>query len=65
MASLQIHEIYRSIQGESSWAGWPCTFVRTTGCDIRCVYCDEPQAFRGGERLEVGQVLERVAALGC
>lgn len=61
---LQIAEIYRSIQGESSFAGWPCTFVRTTGCDLRCVYCDETHAFTGGERLSVDQVLERVAGLG-
>ncbi len=64
MASLQVREIYRSIQGESTFAGWPCTFVRTTGCDIRCVYCDEVHAFRGGERLSVEAVLSRVEALG-
>ena len=64
MASLQIREIYRSIQGESTFAGWPCTFVRTSGCDIRCVYCDEVHAFRGGERLEVEEVLARVKELG-
>lgn len=64
MASLQVKEIYRSIQGESSRAGWPCTFVRTTGCDIRCVYCDEQHAFRGGERLSLEEVLGRVEALG-
>ncbi len=63
MASLQIREIYRSIQGESTFAGWPCTFVRTSGCDIRCVYCDEVHAFRGGERLEVEEVLARVKEL--
>ncbi len=63
--SLQIKEIYRSIQGESSFAGWPCTFVRTTGCDIRCVYCDEAHAFSGGERLPLDEVVKRVAALGA
>ena len=65
MAELRIAEIYRSVQGESSFAGWPCTFVRTAGCDIRCRYCDEPAALRGGERMELAEVLERVAALGC
>ena len=50
---LRIRELYRSIQGESTFAGWPCVFVRTAGCDIRCVYCDEPHAFTGGERLSV------------
>ncbi len=64
MASLRIREIYRSIQGESSFAGWPCSFVRTSGCDIRCVYCDEAHAFRGGERMSLPQVLARVAELG-
>ena len=60
MASLQIREIYRSIQGESSFAGWPCVFVRTGGCDIRCGYCDEPHALSGGDRMSVETVLARV-----
>ncbi len=64
MASLRIREIYRSIQGESTWAGWPCSFVRTSGCDIRCGYCDEPHAFGGGTRMSVDDVLARVAELG-
>jgi 7-carboxy-7-deazaguanine synthase len=61
---LRIHEIYRSIQGESTFAGWPCTFVRTAGCDIRCSYCDEPAALRVGTWQSIEQILERVAALG-
>ena len=64
MPDLRIKEIYRSIQGESTWAGWPCVFVRTAGCDIRCTYCDEPQAFTGGEKLAIEEVLDRVASLG-
>ncbi len=60
MAELRVIEIYRSIQGESTYAGWPCVFVRTAGCDIRCVYCDEVHAFRGGERLQVEQILARI-----
>jgi 7-carboxy-7-deazaguanine synthase len=64
MARLRVKEIFRSIQGESTWAGWPCAFVRTVGCELRCVYCDEPHAFSGGESLEVDEVVERVAALG-
>lgn len=63
-ASLQIREIYRSIQGESTFAGWPCTLVRTAGCDIRCVYCDEPEALDSGEGLTIEQILERVRGLG-
>jgi 7-carboxy-7-deazaguanine synthase len=62
-ASLRVREIYRSIQGESTFAGWPCGFVRTAGCDIRCVYCDEAQAFTGGERLSLDELEERVAEL--
>lgn len=64
MAELRVKELYRSIQGESSFAGWPCVFVRTVGCDIRCGYCDEPQAFSGGETLDVDEVLARIAKLG-
>src|SRR5215831_20363480 len=64
MAELRIKELYRSIQGESTFAGWPCVFVRTAGCDIRCVYCDEADAFGGGERLDLDEILARVAALG-
>lgn len=57
--SLVIHEIYASIQGESSFAGIPCTFVRTTGCNLRCSWCDTPQAFHGGEKLGRDDVLAR------
>ena len=64
MDRLRIKEIFRSIQGESTWAGWPCTFVRTVGCELRCVYCDEPHAFAGGESLSIDQIVERVAELG-
>jgi 7-carboxy-7-deazaguanine synthase len=64
MASLRVKEIFRSVQGESTWAGWPCTFVRTVGCELRCVYCDEPHAFSGGDSLEIDEVIERVSALG-
>ncbi|MFQ5515670.1 MAG: radical SAM protein [Myxococcota bacterium] len=60
MFSLRIAEIYRSIQGESIFAGWPCVFIRLAGCDLRCVYCDEPHALSGGERLELAQVLDRI-----
>jgi 7-carboxy-7-deazaguanine synthase len=55
--SLVIHEIYASIQGESTFAGLPCAFVRTTGCNLRCVWCDTPQAFHGGTRMTRAEVL--------
>jgi 7-carboxy-7-deazaguanine synthase len=57
--TLVIHEIYASIQGESSFAGLPCTFVRTTGCNLRCVWCDTPQAFYGGTRMSRADVLAK------
>jgi 7-carboxy-7-deazaguanine synthase len=57
--SLVIHEIYASIQGESTFAGLPCTFVRTTGCNLRCAWCDTPQAFYGGTRMARREVLDR------
>jgi 7-carboxy-7-deazaguanine synthase len=65
-AKLRIREIYRSIQGESTFAGWPCTFVRTAGCDIRCVYCDEPHALTAAGASECGveDVLVRAKELG-
>jgi 7-carboxy-7-deazaguanine synthase len=62
--TLVIHEIYRSIQGESTFAGLPCAFVRTTGCNLRCSWCDTPQAFYGGTRMKRADVLGRALALG-
>jgi 7-carboxy-7-deazaguanine synthase len=63
---LRIREIYRSIQGESTFAGWPCAFVRTAGCDIRCVYCDEPEALTaaGSPTMTIEEILRRVKELG-
>lgn len=62
--TLVIHEIYASIQGESTFSGLPCTFVRTTGCNLRCCWCDTPQAFYGGTRMTRPEVIARVVALG-
>jgi 7-carboxy-7-deazaguanine synthase len=55
--TLVVHEIYLSIQGESTFAGLPCAFVRTTGCNLRCSWCDTPQAFHGGMRMRRPDVL--------
>lgn len=62
--TLVIHEIYASIQGESTFAGLPCTFVRTTGCNLRCSWCDTPQAFYGGTRMTREEVRDKALALG-
>jgi 7-carboxy-7-deazaguanine synthase len=61
--SLRITEIFHSIQGESTWAGVPCTFVRVTGCPLRCVWCDTAYAFQGGERMTLAEILARVREL--
>lgn len=61
--SLVIHEIYRSIQGETSFAGRPCTLVRLSGCNLRCRWCDTPQAFQGGTRLSRAEVVRRALEL--
>lgn len=60
--TLVIHEIYASIQGESTFAGLPCTFVRTTGCNLRCSWCDTTQAFYGGTRMQRHEVLTKALA---
>ena len=61
---LKINEIYRSIQGESTWAGLPCVFIRLTGCDLRCTYCDTEYAFFEGEKCAVDEVLAAARELG-
>lgn len=60
---LLIHEIYASIQGESTYAGLPCTFVRLTGCHLRCRWCDSPHAFAEGAPMSIEQIVKRVEAL--
>jgi 7-carboxy-7-deazaguanine synthase len=62
---LRITEIFHSIQGESTWVGVPCTFVRLTGCPLRCTWCDTAYAFHGGQRMDVEEIVERVKAIGC
>ncbi len=63
--TLTVHEIYHSIQGESTWAGLPCTFVRTTFCDLRCTYCDTAHAFYKGTKMTLPEIVERVLAFAC
>lgn len=63
--SVRVTEIFHSIQGESTRAGLPCTFVRLTGCPLRCVWCDTVYAFHGGTRLTLDEVMREVEATGC
>ena len=63
--TLVVHEIYASIQGESTFAGLPCTFVRLTGCNLRCSWCDTPYAFHEGKKRSLDEVLDEVDAYGC
>jgi 7-carboxy-7-deazaguanine synthase len=58
--TLRVHEIYASIQGESTFAGLPCVFIRLTACNLRCSYCDTAYAFAGGTVLELPKVLDEV-----
>jgi 7-carboxy-7-deazaguanine synthase len=58
-----VTEIFRSLQGESTRAGFPCAFIRLTGCSLRCVWCDSAYAFDGGEEMPVSEAVERVVAL--
>ncbi len=62
---LKINEIYMSIQGESSKAGFPCVFVRLTYCNLRCTYCDTEYAFYEGKDYTIAQVIEKVKEFGC
>ena len=62
---MRITEIFFSIQGESSHVGRPCVFVRLTGCNLRCVWCDSEYTFTGGERMTIDEVMERVKSYGC
>jgi 7-carboxy-7-deazaguanine synthase len=61
---MKICEIFTSIQGESTFAGLPCTFVRLSGCNLRCVYCDTKYSYDEGIEMEIGDILQRVASAG-
>jgi 7-carboxy-7-deazaguanine synthase len=62
---LTINEIYFSVQGESTWAGLPCVFVRLTFCDLRCTYCDTEYAFYEGRKQTLGEIMDAVLAYQC
>jgi len=60
---MQIIEIYKSLQGESTHAGLPCVFVRLMGCNLRCTWCDSEYTFQGGRKMTIGEVLDEVTRL--
>ena len=62
---LMVTEIYKSVQGESTWVGKPCTFIRLTGCPLRCVWCDTTYAFQGGSRMSMTDIVAACDALDC
>jgi 7-carboxy-7-deazaguanine synthase len=62
---LRISELFLSLQGESRTVGWPTTFVRLTGCPLRCGYCDTDYAFQGGEWMSLETIVERVRGFGA
>ena len=62
---LTVNEIFHSIQGESTFSGRPCVFVRLTACDLRCTWCDTPYAFDEGRKRLVEDVVKEVAGVGC
>ena len=63
-ATLVVHEVYASVQGESTYAGLPCVFVRLSACHLRCAWCDTPHAFDEGERFAVESVAARAHGFG-
>ncbi|HKA36836.1 MAG TPA: radical SAM protein [Thermoanaerobaculia bacterium] len=62
--TLRVTEIFRSIQGEGMRAGFPCAFIRLTGCSLRCVWCDSAYAFYGGQEMSVEEAAEKILAMG-
>lgn len=62
---MKIYSIFESLQGEGLTIGAPTVFIRTSGCPLRCTYCDTPQAFEQGEQMDIETILSKVAKLGC
>src|SRR4051812_37703851 len=62
---LRINEIFYSIQGESTWAGCPCVFIRLTGCHLRCTYCDTSYAFKKGSQQSIDDIVAEACRHSC
>jgi 7-carboxy-7-deazaguanine synthase len=65
MTTLKINEIFYSIQGEGLWMGRPNTFIRTSGCNLRCSYCDTPQAYYQGKERSIDEILSEILKFSC
>jgi len=63
--TLKVNEIFYSIQGESTYAGWPCVFIRLTGCNLRCSYCDTTYAYEDGEEKTISDILKEIRKFKC
>ena len=61
---LRVTEIFHSIQGESTWAGYPCTFIRLTGCPLRCTWCDTEYSFYGGDKMTLAALVAKCDEIG-
>ena len=61
---LRVTEVFHSIQGESTWAGYPCTFIRLTGCPLRCTWCDTEYSFYGGEKMTLEALVAKCDEIG-
>jgi 7-carboxy-7-deazaguanine synthase len=62
---IKINEIFYSIQGESTYAGEPCVFIRLSECNLRCSYCDTTYAYKSGEQLEINQIITKIKEYNC
>ena len=62
---IKVNEIFYSIQGESSFAGMPCVFIRLTGCNLRCTYCDTKDAYENGSFMSIMDIIKHIRDYGC
>tara|TARA_Y100001970_G_C14139135_1_gene806089 strand:+ start:594 stop:1235 length:642 start_codon:yes stop_codon:yes gene_type:complete len=65
MKKIKVNEIYHSIQGESTFSGMPCIFIRLTYCNLRCTYCDSEYAFYDGDDLTINEILDKIEKYSC